>query len=199
MVLPAPTIEVVKSEGYEFDREPSIRLTEDTLAQLWTQFPHNIDISHVLLKVLSLNQLYSTRIRVIDVGPLARHITGLRVDPLIADGSPRAVDLISSRDGLRKYFSFATKFCSWHNPSAYPIYDGNVDECLWSYQKQDKFAKFRRKDLVNYEKLLAVVTAFRDFYGLDSFSFKQLDKFLWRVGGGILKEAVGRGSTRGAA
>jgi hypothetical protein len=191
VLLPAPTVELVKSEGFEFDRDPSIRLTEDALAQLWVHFPRNVEPPHVLLKVLALNQLYNTRIRSIDVEHLARHIAGLGIDTLLADGSARAVDLIVSCDGLPKYYSFATKFCSWHNSSAYPIHDGNVDECLWSYRKQDKFAKFRRKDLMRYESFFAIVTAFRTSYGLDSLSFKELDKFLWRAGERLLKEASG--------
>jgi hypothetical protein len=123
----------------------------------------------------------------IDVEPLASHIAGLGIDPILAEGSPHAVDLITNCPNLRKYFSFATKFCSWHNPTAYPIYDGNVDECLWSYKKQDQFAKFYRQDLVCYEKLLGTVTAFRNGYGLNSLTFKRLDKFLWRSGGRILR------------
>ncbi|HEX7422960.1 MAG TPA: hypothetical protein VF311_03600, partial [Terriglobales bacterium] len=64
--------------------------------------------------------------------PIARHIAGLCIDPIIAQGASRAVGLITNCDGLRKYFSFATKFCSWHNPAAYPIYDGNVELQLLS-------------------------------------------------------------------
>ena len=183
-MLPRPTVERIKAECHEFDQE--YRLVEEALDQLRTQFPRNTDIPHVLLKVLVLNKLYSTRINDIDVEPLAHHIAGLGVDPLLAKGSPHAVDLIADCPGLRRYFSFATKFCSWHNPSAYPIYDRNVDECLWSYKKQDRFAKFHRQDLGYYEKVVETVTAFSSFYVLNSLTFKQLDKFLWRLGDQIL-------------
>jgi vacuolar-type H+-ATPase subunit C/Vma6 len=94
---------------------------------------------------------------------------------------------------VRQYLSFASKFCSWHNPTAYPIYDGNVRECLSSYQKQDSFAQFRNKeDLYYYQKLFDAVLAFSSHYGLNSLTFKQLDKFMYRVGGQILKARKGQ-------
>lgn len=121
--LPQPTAELVTAAGIEFDKDPSTQLGEEALKLLFTQFPRNTDISEVLLKALTLNKLYSARVRDIDVDPLARHIASLRIDPLLVEGSPSAVDVISKCDGLRQYFSFASKYCSWHNASAYPIYD----------------------------------------------------------------------------
>jgi hypothetical protein len=132
-----------------------------------------------------LNKLYSTRILDIDIETVARHIASLEIDSLLSSGSPPAVALIAKADinsKPRNNLSFATKYCSWHNPISYAIYDGNVDECLWGYRKQNGFAKFYRKELRKYEKLLEVVSAFRDFYGLNSLTFKQLDKFLWLEG-----------------
>jgi hypothetical protein len=130
--------------------------------------------------------LYSTRIRDIDVEPLAQHVVRLSIDPPLDQGDLCAVERIYKCPPLKMYYSFATKFCSWHNPTAYPIYDHNADECLWSYQKQDGFANFRRQDLGYYEKFVAIVTAFRNHYGLSCFSFRLLDKFLVRSGGEIL-------------
>jgi len=190
--LPAPTLEFVKAECDEFDREPSTQLGEEALDQLRVQFPGNKEISHVLLKVLVLNKLYSARVHDNDVETLARHIAALGIDPLLAEGSSRAVHLITDCPNLRlHYYSFATKFCSWHNATAYPIFDGNMNECLWSYKRQDpekKFAQFRREDLKDYEKLIATVNDFRSDYKLDSLTFREIDKFLWRLGAEILKE-----------
>ena len=184
-MLPAPTVEIVKAECDAFDDEN--KLTEESLRQLRAQFPKNTDVPHVLLKVLVLNKLYSTRVNDVDVEPLARHIARLGIDSIITQGSLNAVDLITACPNVRRYYSFATKYCSWHNPTAYPIYDRYVDECLWSYKKQDHFATFHRQDLWYYGKLVEMVIAFRSHYGLDSLTFKQLDKFLWRSGERILR------------
>jgi hypothetical protein len=189
-MLPKPTINLVQQECNAFDQDPFTKLGEQALAQLREQFPRNIEASHILLKVLALNQLYSTRINYIDVDPLARHIAGLGIDTLLDQGSPRAVDLIFVCPPLPKYFSFATKFCSLHNPSAFPIYDHYVDECLWLYKKQDGFAVFHRQDLYIYERFVEIVTAFRNHYELSRFTFREIDKFLWRTGNSILREST---------
>lgn len=186
MTLPHPTVERVQVEGDKFDREN--QLVEEALAQLLRAFPHNTENSQVLIKALVLNNLYKTRIRDIDMETVAAHITGLDIDQHLARGSLHAVDLIMNIGGIDRPFSFATKFCSWHNPTAYPIYDGNADEALWAYRNQDHFANFRRQDFDSYEKYVTVVSTFRSFYRLDSFTFKRLDHFLWHIGGQLLAE-----------
>jgi hypothetical protein len=186
-LLPTPTVELVEAECCKFDRVD--KLKEDALRLLWIQFPHNTETSHVLLKVLVLNKLYNAWVLDKDVEPLARHIVTLNIDPLLDQGELAAVELIYTCPPLKMYYSFATKFCSWHNPTAYPIYDRNADECLWSYKKQDRFANFHRRDLEYYERFVATVTAFRNHYGLSSFTFRQLDKFLFRSGDEILTKA----------
>jgi len=61
------------------------------------------------------------------------------------------------------------------------MHDHYVDECLWTYKKQDQFYALRREDMYDYEKFLTIVSAFREHYKLTC-SFKKLDKFLWRIG-----------------
>jgi hypothetical protein len=184
-MLPSVTVELVKAECDAFDRENE--LIEEALKQLRAQFPLNTDASHVLLKIVVLNQLYNTRINSVDMEPLATYIAGLGIDPLLDQGSFVAVDRITICPPLRRYLSFASKFCSWHNPTAYSIYDGNARACLWAYQQRDKFGKFQQQDLLVYAKFCAAVVSFSSHYGLDSFNLKQLDKFLFRAGGRILQ------------
>lgn len=187
LMLPTITVELVQTECDAFDLENE--LIEEALRQLRTQFPHNTEAAHVFLKVVVLNQLYNTRINNIDVEPLARRIAGIGIDALLDQGSFVAVDRITICPPLKRYLSFASKFCSWHNPAAYPIYDRNARTCLWAYRKQDKFAKFQEQDLWVYADFCAAVTSFSSHYGLGRFNLKQLDKLLYRVGGQILQKA----------
>jgi hypothetical protein len=92
---------------------------------------------------------------------------------------------------VRNYFSFASKYCNWHNPTAYPIYDSNVEACLWHYKNQEgsTFAGALAERGIgfprygyNYAQFVRIVNAFRDGYSLESFTYKQLDKFLWSLG-----------------
>ena len=186
-LLPDPSIESVSAESDAFDREPSTRLAEDALRQLRECFPRNVDPAHVIVKVIALNRLYSARVLDKDIEMVARGIAERPIDPLLNEGSPKAVELIIGCCSERRYYSFATKFCSWHNPEAYVIHDGNVNKCLWRYQKRDKFSRFRRDDLYDYEQLTRIIGAFKDHYELHSFTSKEIDKFLWRIGDRLLK------------
>ena len=181
-VLTTPTEERVKTACMKFDQDQDVLLVEQSLKELFDQFPGNNDLPHVLLKVVALNRLYSTQIfAVVDV---ARHIhrNAQAIDAALAAGSPGIVETIAKvtvtvSGKERNNYSFATKYCSWHNPASYPIYDSRVDRYLWKLQKQDRFATFflTNADLWDYAKFRDVTMAFRDFYGLGSFSFFPLN------------------------
>ena len=155
---------------------------EWVLTQLFEKFPKNTDLGEVVVKTKVLNVLYSTQIRAVNI--VARHICSLAIDADLKDGNPEIVDGVAKvqlSDKVRNNFCFASKYCSWHNPTAYPIYDANVEACLWCYRRQDGFATFARNGY-GYLEFVRRVNAFGDFYGLTSFTYKQLDKFLWYLG-----------------
>ncbi len=57
-----------------------------------------------------------------------------------------------------------------------------VGKIINEYQRIDHFADFFWQNELgrDYLKFKRTVEAFRDHYGLVEFSFKDLDKFLWR-------------------
>jgi hypothetical protein len=168
-----------------FDEQEAV--VEDAIENLWRRFPRNNAVSDVLLKVVVLNQLYSARVLNMHVNQIAKHIVRSDLDPLLDDGSIHAVERIVSCPGTKRYYSFATKYCCWHRPALYPIWDLNVDESLWFYKRQYAFHLFRRQDLHSYGKLVGIVRAFSNYFELGSLDFKQIDKFLWRIGDHLLK------------
>lgn len=187
--LTAPTADLVRSACAEFDRENEV--TEKALTDLFAAYPANVDPSRVLLKVVALNSLYSTRI--LAVLKLAHHIAdqGPALDAALSAGSPNAVDAIarvSNGDRDFTFYSFATKYCNWHQPNLYPIYDSRVDKYLWFLKKEGLFqsqAFSQHEDLYSYPQFCLAMTAFREQFGLGSFTFKQIDKFLWSQGESI--------------
>lgn len=187
--LTAPTAELVKNACDEFNRENDV--TEKALAELFAAYPANDNPSRVLLKVVALNSLYTTRI--LAVLKLASHIAGqgAALDAALAAGSPAAVDAVasvSSGDTDFTFYSFASKYCNWHQPNLYPIYDSRVEKYLWALKKDGLFqteAFSQRQDLYKYPQFCLVMTAFREQFGLGSFTFKQIDKFLWSQGQAI--------------
>lgn len=187
--LIAPSADLVRAACEQFDRENSV--TEKALTDLFGAYPTNEDASHVLLKVAALNSLYATRI--LAVLKMAQHIDGLgaELDAALAAGSPDAVEQIA-KIGIREkdftFYSFGSKYCNWHKPELYPIYDSRVDKYLWLLKKQGEFSceKFtNRENLRNYATFRDLMIALRDQFGLGSFSFKQIDAFLWSQGEAI--------------
>lgn len=130
-ILPRPTEDDVIRAEKRFDQENGP--IEWVLRQLFEKFPENTDFGEVVVKTKVLNVLYSANVLAVNV--VAKHITDLGIDPDLKAGKAEIVDRIAevrlSGDRIRYYFSFASKYCSWHNPTEYPIYDGNVEACLW--------------------------------------------------------------------
>jgi len=74
---------------------------------------------------------------------------GAEIDAVLAAGSPEIVDRIAKikvEGKLFNFFSFASKYASWHNPAAYSIYDSQVDAYFWKLQ-EDHSASFLHPDL----------------------------------------------------
>lgn len=185
--LERPTKELVEKYRREFEQKNSAE--ESAIKELFKMFPDNKDYRGVLLKSIVINTLYATQIGAIV--KVARHILGLNVDARLKKGDPLLVDKIAKvtiNGKVRRNYAFATKYCSFHNPCEYPIYDSFVDKVLRAYQKKDKFLSQPLGDLKNYERFKEVLEAFVLFYDLRAVNARELDCFLWGYG----KEVFGK-------
>ncbi len=178
-----PTPALVRQYVRKFD-DGRDGLIDKALLDLFRAFPENTRFEHILFKVLGLNALDSTG--VVEVNPAARHILSLGIDARLAFCDPELVDEIAltpvKAGKSKRFYAFATKYCSWHVPEGYPIFDDVVARLIVEYQRIDQFADFFWQNEIarDYLKFKRTVEAFRDHYGLMEFSFKELDKFLWR-------------------
>lgn len=178
-----PTEQLVTKYLEKFRSDERYFLADEAISQLVKQFPKNSDLNHVLLKVTVINDLYRTNI--FATFRMAHHIHSLNIDPHLATGSTDVVDKIAAvsfSGKKRTVFSFASKYCSWHDQQNYPLYDGFVEKLLLAYRAKDKFVTFKNSDLRRYASYKRIVEGFRDYYTLGKFSFKELDKFLWLYG-----------------
>ena len=159
-------------------------LQEGSLNKLFGEtYPNNTDINDILIKVSSLNDFYSTNIY--SVFPVAKRILELDVDNRLKQGDESLVNDIApiSISGKDKYFySFATKYCSHHNPIHFPIYDYYVEKVLMYFKKKDKFSEYRKTELKDYKVFKKVLLEFREYYGLAKYSLKEIDLYLWQAG-----------------
>jgi hypothetical protein len=202
----APSLANVKAACEEFDHEEAI--IEGALAELFTAYPANTTAHHVLLKTTAVNALYSTQIPLYSrtktsLRDVADNIcrNGPAIDAALAEGNPDVVGQISRPDVAPKkaigHFSFATKYCSWHRPECYPIWDSRVRAYLLWLQKEHGFAKdFKVDGSWKYPAFKEVIGRFRKQYELDAFSFKQIDKFLYRAGDVLMKQQQKKGTNK---
>ena len=147
--------------------------------------PQNVCIEDILLKCSSLNDFYSTNI--FDVHSVAKHILSLNIDERLRSGDISLVhDISHVRVGAKKedrvFYSFATKYCSHHQPKKFAIFDNYVEKVLWHFQKKDKFSSFKREDLKDYYVYMKAIEDFKNKYGLGDFNIKQLDRYIWQLG-----------------
>lgn len=182
--VPEPSIEQVEFYLAKWDTLENYRLQENALNKLFFELcPNNTDIIDVLLKASALNDFYSTNI--FSIYPVAKHICTLDIDARLKAGDVTFVgdiQYVNIGDTEKNFYSFATKYCSHHNPLDYPIYDSYVDEVLRYFRNRDGFSDFQDGDLKEYIKFKDILINFRAFYGLDKYNLKQIDQYVWLLG-----------------
>jgi hypothetical protein len=160
-------------------------LQESSLKKLFLEtYPLNDDIDNVLIKVCSLNDFYSTNI--FFPFKVAKHIVSLDIDRRLDKNDLELVNDIAKvrikRNKKINFYSFATKYCSHHKPTIFPIYDNYVEKLLMYFKKKDKFYKFTKKDLKYYPIYKNILVEFQQFYSLKRYNLKEIDKYLWQAG-----------------
>ncbi|WP_081820247.1 MULTISPECIES: PD-(D/E)XK nuclease family protein [Robinsoniella] len=182
--VPDPSIEQVECYLVKWDSLENYHLQEDALNKLFSDLcPKNVDVIDVLLKASTLNDFYSTKI--FSIYPVAKHICTLDIDLRLKAGDVtlvRDIQYVTIGNTEKNFYSFASKYCSHHNPLDYPIYDSYVDEVLRYFRNRDGFSDFQDGDLKDYIKFKGILIDFRAFYRLDKYNLKQIDQFVWLLG-----------------
>ncbi|NIZ19637.1 hypothetical protein [Entomospira culicis] len=191
--IPEPNIDVVEGYAQLWDANDATHQLyvahNETLKQVWGFLPENTNFQHILIKVTLLNSFYSTRIANMSLVHVAKAIHDLKIDDKLAKSEVDTelvnaiADATKEESGKRAY-SFATKYCHWHRPDLYPIYDSFVGDGLWYFfKKYGKMQKFlKTKDLADYSSFYDVMANFREVYGLAECTIKEVDLYLWRLG-----------------
>lgn len=186
-----PTVEEVKKylKRWNGSEHEIGRNKEMALKKLFENLcPENTDINDVLIKCSTLNDFYSTNI--FDVYSVALRILELHIDERLRQGDKTLVKDIAyvkvGKPGKPKtercFYSFATKYCSHHQPTQFAIFDSYVEKLLWEFQKRDKFSHFNLSDLKDYPTFMRVIKDFQIHYDLGQFNVKELDQYLWQLG-----------------
>lgn len=197
--LERPTCEIVKKYIKEFDSEEKEK--EDILNDIFKErFPKNNNLTEIVIKTSALNSLYSTRIRNVDIIKLAKHIKEKNIDVRLEEiksisDAKKAIKLVErigktpkGPNGMKKNaLSFASKYCSFHRPDVFPIYDGYTKIILRELnEKYNYYGEKVPKEIESYSKYYDIYNSFIDFFKLSEFSYKEIDKYLWKKGKDII-------------
>jgi hypothetical protein len=187
-ILQIPTNNLLDEYIDKFKRDERYYIADQAIINLFEAFPENKCLEHILLKISVINDLYSTNI--LSTFNMAKHIQQLDIDGDLKKGEPHLVNKISAGHGIVSkknnkeinFYSFATKYCNWHNRDNYAIYDSFVRRVLMAYKLKDNFSDFVEADLKDYIKFKRIVLDFKLFFNLTAHDLKQIDKFLWIYG-----------------
>ena len=183
--IPLPTIAEVDKMLNQWNSAKNT-LHEKAIELLFVnKFSTNTVPEEILIKVIVLNQLYSTNI--INVTAMAQHITKLNIDARLKQGDTTLVNDIATGHGIKNkngkeinFYSFATKYCCMHQPNLYPIYDSLVEKVLKHFQNGN--FNFKTADLKDYNKFIQIIKDFQKAYGLQKYTLREIDIYLWLTG-----------------
>ncbi len=180
--IPKPSVKEVEKYLDQWDSLENYVNQENSLDKLFFNLiPENKAIEDILIKCSTLNDFYSTNI--FSIFPIAKHILQLDIDERLKSGDLTLIEDIADKNVMgRRNYSFASKYCSHHNPDQFPIYDSYVDKVLRYFRREDKFANFKNDNLQDYIKFRAILEEFKVYYSLEQYSLKELDKYLWLLG-----------------
>lgn len=185
MNITTPCVGEVEKYLKAWEALENYSLQERALNKLFLEtYPSNTEVEDVLVKVATLNDFYSTQI--FSVYLVAKHIVNLSIDERLKAGDLSLVNDIATvkmESGDEKnFYSFATKYCSHHQPLNYAIYDSYVEKVLKYYRNIDGFSKFNDNELKQYSVFCKVLLDFQSFYHLEAYNLKELDRYLWQLG-----------------
>lgn len=168
---------------------PEIELVKSCLKK----YPDNTDIDIVAMKIALIDVTNSTNLSrqksEINISELAKKIVGINsIDERIEKGDPEVVNEIANCNGKVRLFSFASKYCCYHNKYVYnrddySIFDKVMKENLLKYFKNNNITKngiesWRKK--LNYKEYNDFITDNLNSLGIKSkYRKRQFDLFVW--------------------
>ena len=163
---------------------------EKALDYLFKELPSNAAYNDVLIKVIMLNNLYSTQLNIhksgdtISVKDMARRIVDIDNEKTILSFKPKdAVERIGGNEyykGFKKAYSFASKYLSFTHRNTGKGED--VVPITDSYSRRTiKLLKYENEkiDLDCYQIYYDAISKLKDEYNV---GFKEIDAFLWIMG-----------------
>ena len=175
----------VVAETYNYGPEMEM------ITRCFHKFPNNTDPDVVAMKVGLIDITNSTHLSQhkskISMVELSNIISSIpNIDERIKAGDPEIVNLIARSNGKINLFSFATKYCCYHNRNLYErddysILDTVLKEYLPRYFSDVTRSQIQRwQDSFNYKEYNDYITRKLDELGITvEFRKRKFDLFVW--------------------
>ena len=184
-----------------YNKMESYRIQEWLLMKLIGEYPTHENKSAVEIKVKLLNLFYSTGIQAVNL--MAKNILSIKnIDDRLDKGDcnlvPQIAKLKVGTGDIRFNYSFATKYCAYHQPKKFPIYDSIVALTFASLFEKGLLPKYKynrgktntrntysktefMEKLKEYDFYIKVYNHFMEEYNLTSLSYREVDSYIWGV------------------
>ena len=138
----------------------------------------NTDLENVILKIAALNNHVVTQNNL--ELTIARHIISINPDPRLTNGDTSVVNELVPVDIRQEFqcYSFATRYCSWHFPNLYPVYDELIEQTVSEYFKLSKGTVPDHDQFLEYSTFSQLIDEFIKDLHID-LDYLELDKFNW--------------------
>lgn len=193
-----PSVDEMKKYHNNWNSDNNAEYIEHEKALNWLFIDNpetkgNTDMKAVIIKCSVLNDFYATNI--FKVYPVAKKILSIKnIDDRLKKGDHSLVNEIAEvvdektdetkESKVRFNYSFATKYCSHHQPALFPIYDRYVADVLCALKKQypDVLSFKKREELKQYEMFVKAIDDVKANFGLEDYNYKDMDRYLWLLG-----------------
>lgn len=164
---------------------------DDLITDCFKRFPKNDDVTIVAMKVGLIDITNSTHVSQhkskISVVEIAECIVGIKdIDERIKNGDPTIVNEIAKSNGKINLFSFATKYCCYHNKNLYGKDDYSILDTILKDHLPDYFADIttgqikKWVDSYDYKSYNNYLTRKLDELGINvPFRKRKLDHYIW--------------------
>ena len=161
------------------------------ITDCFKKYPSNIDIETVALKIGLIDITNSTNIsrfkRFISVVELAEIISSIpNIDERIKNGDPEVVATIARANGKINLFSFASKYCCYHNKNLYGRDDYSILDTVLKESLPKMFKDIKKSniqhwvDTYDYKSYNDFITKKLDELGITiPFRKRKFDHFIW--------------------
>ena len=168
----------------------------ELITKCFSKYPENTDPCIVAFKVCLIDSTNTTNLgrhkSRVNIDELANHICKIKnIDQRLKDGDPTLVNEIANVNNKINLFSFASKYCCYHNRNVYgkddySIFDSIVKEFLPKYCTVNRIVEVTEsmlngwKNSYDYKSFNDFITKkLNDWNITTPFRRRKLDWFLW--------------------